>query len=349
MARTFVGIFILWGIGAALLAGAVGIGRALSADVLMLDDADGGHADIVLLDAARGLFIARTRSGNNREAALSTDSQHIVFVSSRDGQPDIYVMAAFSGDARRLTFNSAPANAGMPRWSPDRRTIAYTYWQEGGANVMIVAADGSSDARRLSSDHPIGSLEWAADGASLLFVTLAAWDNAIYRVEVDALRGSEYPIAPGSGRDYAALESPDGTRVTFASERARAGTAPLYLLDRATDQLRRLTTGERNYVDYRWSPDGTHLAAFEWAARTQASLALPELVLIDPQTGAVVPLLTAHIDTRAAPVWSPDGRRIAVSGVCGGVRCLYLVGVDGKIERGVALPRPMLPMGWIAP
>ena len=59
----------------------------------------------------------------NRLPAWSPDGKHIAFVSSRDGNPELYVMAPDGTGERRLTHDSLAE--GRPAWSPDGKHIAF--------------------------------------------------------------------------------------------------------------------------------------------------------------------------------------------------------------------------------
>ena len=50
------------------------------------------------------------------EPAWSPQGTHLVFVSERDGNPEIYLMAADGSNLRRLTDNTADDSE--PAWSP---------------------------------------------------------------------------------------------------------------------------------------------------------------------------------------------------------------------------------------
>ena len=61
--------------------------------------------------------------GRSGFAAWSPDRQKIAFMSDRDGEPEVYVMAADGSDVQRLT--SRRGLDGFPVWSPDGNQIAF--------------------------------------------------------------------------------------------------------------------------------------------------------------------------------------------------------------------------------
>ena len=64
-----------------------------------------------------------TNTGNNEQPSWSPDGTRIVFVSTRDGNHDIYVMDADGANPTRLTNNTD--TEGGPVFSPDGTKIAF--------------------------------------------------------------------------------------------------------------------------------------------------------------------------------------------------------------------------------
>ena len=72
------------------------------------------------------------------------ENTKIAFMSSRDGNCEIYVMNADGSEVTRLTNNSGVVSD--PSWSPDGKKIAFTSGGEGFANppeIYVMNADGS--------------------------------------------------------------------------------------------------------------------------------------------------------------------------------------------------------------
>ena len=80
----------------------------------------------------------------------SPDGSKIVFQSSRDGQPDIYVMNSDGTGQTRLTNNAAGDTA--PAWSPDGTKILFTSLRDGPMSpaLYLMNADGSNQTRLTS-------------------------------------------------------------------------------------------------------------------------------------------------------------------------------------------------------
>jgi TolB protein len=73
----------------------------------------------------------------------SPDGTRIAFVSTRDGNKEIYVVSASGGGATRLTNNAFEDIT--PVWSPslDNQRIAFVSNRDGNDEVYVMGADGS--------------------------------------------------------------------------------------------------------------------------------------------------------------------------------------------------------------
>lgn len=98
----------------------------------------------------------------------SPDGKHIVFVSRRDDDMEIYRMRADGSEQTRLT--RSPGIDCHPVYSPDSQRIAFTSNRDGKYEIYVMNADGSN-VRRVTThaehnNHPC----WHPDGKQLVFV-----------------------------------------------------------------------------------------------------------------------------------------------------------------------------------
>ena len=91
----------------------------------------------------------------------------IVFYSHRDGNEEIYTMAADGSNPMRLTFNEARDTS--PAWSPNGQQIAFHSYRDGNAEVYVMDADGSNP--RNLTRHPANDRrpDWSPDGSMIAF------------------------------------------------------------------------------------------------------------------------------------------------------------------------------------
>ncbi len=158
--------------------------------------------------AERQLTTGLARDFNPR---FSPDGRQIAFISTRDEKPQLYVIMANGGEARRLTYLPRGVGGG-PVWSPDGQWLAFTAGpsdppdrskpfrvtrhvyrfdepndQDAAVQDIFVVAAAGGEARRLTdnaSNHtnPL----WSPDGREILFTAMMLPDS--FRVYLPRLR-----------------------------------------------------------------------------------------------------------------------------------------------------------------
>ncbi len=124
----------------------------------------------------------------------------VVFVSTQDGNPEIYVMNRDGSAMLRLTDN--PAIDDDPALSPDGTRVAFRSLRDGNSEVYVVNVDGSG-LHRLT-DHPAADYDpaWTPDGRQIIFRSNRGGDDALYVTNLD---GS------GARRISSSVETPTGS------------------------------------------------------------------------------------------------------------------------------------------
>ena len=185
--------------------------------------------------------------GYDAECAYSPDGKWIVFCSTRDGDPDLYIMKSDGTDVRQLTneegYDGGPFFSPSGEWvvyRTDRKRPRYLqihairvdgrddtpltdnvgvnwapYWHPTKPYIIWGGADHSVPEGRFNYD--LWLLEYADDGGPL-------------RVVGELRRLTDHPSA-----DVLPVFSPDGKRLMWTSTRSETGKSQLFIADVALE------------------------------------------------------------------------------------------------------------------
>jgi dipeptidyl aminopeptidase/acylaminoacyl peptidase len=223
---------------------------------------------------------------------LSRDGMHLAFRvepighREKDRTSTIYVVPTDGSAAPRPLTSSEEHNT-APRWSPDARTIAFLSdrAKRGTAQLHLVAAAGGEAARLTELAGGAGNVEWSADGETLYFTAR--------RRALAGEKDSDSDIKDASER----------WRPQAIARVATLGGAPL------------LVGPQAGHVwTFALSPDGTHISALVSDTEDLAGLWDNVRLLIFPVDGGNERELLRLSSFPSRPVWSADGRFVALIG-----------------------------------
>jgi TolB protein len=131
--------------------------------------------DIYTADIVQNCCVQRLTVGryaDNLSPTFAPDGRRMAFVSTRAGQPQIYVMGADGIDQELFaSFDygvTGPSNA--PEWSPDGASVAF-HRDVNRAPQVFVLDVASRRVRQLTSSGRNEDPTWAPDGRHLAFVS----------------------------------------------------------------------------------------------------------------------------------------------------------------------------------
>ena len=101
----------------------------------------------------------------------------IVFVSRRDGNPELHAMDADGGNRTRLTNHRADDLS--PTWSPDGKRIAYA----SGNGIYVMDSDGKNQ-RKLTNVMGDGRPTWSPESDGIAFQSFRDGGPGIYTIDV---------------------------------------------------------------------------------------------------------------------------------------------------------------------
>ena len=191
---------------------------------------------------------------------------------------DLWLASTEGGLATRLTAH--PGLELFPRFSPDGSRIAFTGQYDGDEQVYVIPASGGVP-RQLTYYPARGPLaprwgydnqvyDWSPDGQAVLFRSLRySTDLSDSRLFLASANGG-LPVPLPMPESGAGDLSPDGTRVVYSPlfrdfrtwKRYEGGWAQeLYIFDRETHVVERVTTHRRADRDPMWIGDAIYFTS----------------------------------------------------------------------------------------
>jgi TolB protein len=313
----------------------------------------GGYCGVVYVMNADGSGQRRltnggapTGCGQEHRPAWSPDGRRMAFVRHDpqfgiSGPPDIWVMNVDGTAGRRVARN---VGWSVPAWSPDRRRIAFVGGR-GNPGLWVVNADGSGQSRLTRHAASLTSAPvWSPDGGRIAFVgwrdgNFGSHNLEIYVINADG--SGQRRLTRNTAQDRDPVWSADGRRIAYVSN------GQLYVINADGSRQRRLTrtNGARN-VAPAWSPDGRRIA-FERRVGRQDHRGTP---LEYGQCSRCIERLSSQVyvmnsdgsearklaERSGAPVWSPDGRKIAFEMQDARMQSdIYVMNADGSGKRNL--------------
>jgi Tol biopolymer transport system component len=181
-----------------------------------------------LTDVAEGCF----------EPDVRADGKALVYVSSQEGNAEIFTRALAGGEPQRLTWS--PGGDTAPRWSPDGRQIAWASVRHGHALAYVMNADGSKPRPLATgSDGDQEALSWSSNGEAIAFTERNGNTASVRVVAVDDGRVLFDSRARTGTIDEQPALSADGRAIAFVSD--RDGDAAIYAATLHDGAIVRLT------------------------------------------------------------------------------------------------------------
>jgi serine/threonine protein kinase/Tol biopolymer transport system component len=240
-----------------------------------------------------------------------------------------------TGSAERALW-TIPANGGTPvpvtrdeyfnwspAWSPDGRFLYFASNRGGSMNLWRVPVEEAS-GRTLGAPEPItapsewsGLISLSRDGRRIVYSTSENRAN-LERFPLDPgtlAVGEPHPVTQGARGVSSCDVSPDGQWLAFFTASPQED---LFLVRTDGSGMRQLTDDPFRDRQPRWSPDGSRIV-FQSDRSGRY-----ELWSIRADGSGLEPVTRTLGSPLAYPIWSPDGRRLALAVATRGAALLDL-------------------------
>lgn len=293
-------------------------------------------------------------SGGSNEASsrLPSATNSITFVSTRDGNAEIYVMSSDGSRQTRLTSNAGQDDA--PNKSRSGQRIVFQSDRDGNSEIYAMNFDGSG-VQRLTNDTGASPPEdtqpvFSPDGNTIAWTSTrdhADGDTDIWLMDSTGANQRRFITSASGQGSFNPAFSPDGTRLAFFARgpRQRYRDETLTFKNIATGQV--TATNFSTYVSrhLRFNPTGTKLIFNDQVPNS--NFGRIRIFDIASQVADFGPTAGPATGTNAVnlnPDYSPDGKSIVWDAPNGGasgpngtasVGQIFVADADGSNVRAI--------------
>jgi TolB protein len=249
------------------------------------------------------------------------------FLSTRDGNFEIYSMTADGKNVKNLTNNKALDF--WSSWSPDGKYILFYSNRDGNNEIYRMDSDGKNPVN--ISKHPSNDYlpDWSPDGKKITFTSDRDHKSReIYTMNID---GSE--ITRLTVNDFFE-EVPTwdiyGSKILFTrqikepDDTSHAANGEIFIMDSDGRNVKQLTFKKGYDSGAKFSPDGKKIAFYGPTDDKNFE------IFIMNSDGSNIINLTNDIFEDYSPSWSPDGKWIAYSSGASAQYDVWLINVETR-------------------
>lgn len=282
-------------------------------------------------------------SGNYKPSGLPS---LLAFSSDRDKTVHVYTIKPDGTDMRSTSSDNQTFD-GLPMWSPDGKSIAFTSNQADDYEIWTMDEDGNNHKRLTHMAEWDGLPRWSPDGSKIVFVGerhdsagfdsfeifLMNPDGSDVKQIIDSETWGPHPEEDTIRWNSVPTWSPDGSKILFSSNRGDATLPLLYTMNPdGSDQKKFGLFFDVDGTDPDWS------AVTNKIVFVRGSAAKGDIWVMDagsPIPGLTAKKITDNIDSNRSPVWSPDGKQIAFVSDKYGNDDIFIMNADGTNVRRV--------------
>lgn len=276
-----------------------------------------------------------------QETPFGGSQGKIVFVTSREGLPQIYTMNPDGSEQERLFFE--PDGACQPRWSPDGRKLAFISPCRGRqieySNTNIFIYDLNVNEITSLPTQRGGDFDptWSPDGAFIVFTSLRDSEpqnpyGQIYKINLSSLEITRLTQTDQTQPARQPTWSPNGTTIVYNLR--RFGLWQLWSMSSDGNNPAQILRSGANTNDFQpaWSPDGL-LIYFNQAVSDQNAPTRLLRFTLGEETASTMQTAYPVRDVSS----SPDGKWLVAEGTDGINIDVYLLDLLGNKETRLTI------------
>lgn len=185
--------------------------------------------------------------------SVSPSGGEVAFTSFLRGSPDLYIVSAGGGRARRVSQRPG-MNTGAC-WLPDGHSLLVTLSFEGSADLYRIDTEGKI-LKRLTNESSIeSSPAISPDGSTIAFVSNRQGTPQIFTMPVGGGAAKRVTFQGSYNQTPKWNPRADKPQIAFTGRDER-GVFDVFLLDLKSGKIDRMTQNQGSNYDPTWSPDG---------------------------------------------------------------------------------------------
>jgi len=249
------------------------------------------------------------------------------FLTTRDGNFEIYTMTADGKNVTNLTNNKALDF--WSSWSPDGRYILFYSNRDGNNEIYRMDEDGKNPINL--SNHPSNDYlpAWSPDGKKIAFTSDRDHKSReIYTMNIDGSQVTR--LTDNDLFEEVPTWNIDGSKILFTrqikepDDTSHAANGEIFIMDQDGKNEKQLTFKKGYDSGAKFSPDGKKIAFYGPTVDKNFE------IFIMKSDGSNIINITNDILEDYSPSWSPDGKWIAYSSGTSAQYDVWLINVDTK-------------------
>ena len=271
----------------------------------------------------------------NGRITVPGGSSHIVFVSTRDGNRELYIMNSDGSQQTRLTYSPASEER-APSISPNGKLIAFTSNIDGDEDIWVMSVDGSAIRQVTNRPGRDFRATFHPNNKRVTFTSELTGDGEIFAVDLDGTNVQR--LSDDKTVDTDSVFDPSGAFVAYSSGSDAAGNLKgalgLYTVNVTTKVKKAIASADsanpqgqiQHIRSANWAPNGQNIL-FESAlgpVGDAASVGAADIYVIAATAAAnSLVRLTSAATNEDDPAFSPDNTRMAFRSNNGGNSDIY--------------------------